>query len=105
MKLWVYVPTVTNEMLPSSSTTPEGAVLVSSEALTVMTPAERSSQDVESKDSTTESKSDSEVEGYLSENDLEITGEQSHASRLATQTSQTLHHREGPQRRPQGLSL
>ena len=76
----------TNEMLHSSSTTPAAAVLVSSEALTVMTLAERSSQDVESKDSATESKSDTEVEGYLSENDLEITGEQSQCGRLA-------HHR------------
>ena len=41
----------TNDMMPSSSTTPATVALVSSEALPVMTAAERSSQHVESKDS------------------------------------------------------
>ena len=65
-------------MLPTSSTTPAAAALVSSEALPAMTAAQRSSQHVESKDSATESESDAEEKGYLSENDLEMTVEQSH---------------------------
>jgi hypothetical protein len=68
----------TNEMLPTSSTTPATVALVNSEALPAMTAAERSSQLVESKDSATESESDADEEAYVSENDLEITGEQSH---------------------------
>jgi hypothetical protein len=64
----------------SSSATPATVALVSSEALTVMTPAERSSQHVECKYSTMEGESDAEEdsEAYVSKNDFEITGEQLH---------------------------
>ena len=65
------------KMLPSSSTTPTEEGLVSSETLTVMTLPVRSPQNVESKDSVTESDIDTEEEECESENDLEILGEQS----------------------------
>ena len=76
MKLWVrctYQPNVAFLVIYPYST-------VNSKALTVMTLAKRSSQHVGSKDSVKESESDAEEEGYLSENDLEITGEHQPAS-------------------------
>ena len=54
-------------MLPSSSTTPAAAALVSSEALTVMTLPARLSQHFESEDCGTESASHEEEEGYPSD--------------------------------------
>jgi len=70
-------------MLPSSSITRATVALVSSEALPAMTAAERSSHQVESKDSATESESDAARNWRplchsVSENDVEITGDQSH---------------------------
>ena len=76
-------------MLPSSSTTPTEEGLVSSETLTVMTLPVRSPQNVESKDSVTESDIDTEEEECESENDLEILGEQSDTVDVTGNTNST----------------
>ena len=82
-------------MLPSSSTTPTETALVISETLTVMTLPSRSPHNVESKDSTKESESDTEEKESVSENDLEISGEQSHTVEVSGNRSltQTVHPR------------
>ena len=66
------------KMLPSSSTTPAAGTVVSSEALTTMTLPVRSPRNVDSKHLAKESESDVEEEAYVSQNDLKISGEQSH---------------------------
>jgi hypothetical protein len=82
--LGLYVRARAEKMLPSSSNTPSAPAL---EALTAMTLPALSPQNVEAKDSATESESNAEEGGYVSKNDLEITGEPSHTVEEAGKTN------------------